>query len=70
MTHVRLAGFVTMLWIAAPALSTPTVQDQLTRLAQEIVYTSARLHPTVATRLGIAGHDGDLETPTEAARAA
>jgi len=66
------AAFVPLLIITspAPAQATGSPHEQLTSLAQEIVYTSARLHPMLATRLGIPGYDGDLETPTEATRAA
>jgi uncharacterized protein (DUF885 family) len=68
----RLPGIVVLLWIGllAPACAQQTAHDSLTRLAREIVYTSARLHPMLATTLGIAGYDGDLERPTEASRAA
>jgi uncharacterized protein (DUF885 family) len=51
-------------------LAQTSTHDQLTKLAQDITYTTARLHPMAATFLGIRGHDGDLETPSEAARAA
>ena len=64
-----LAGMLSICALA-PAWAAESVHDQLSRLAQDIVYTSARLHPLLATELGIAGHDGDLETPSEAARAA
>jgi uncharacterized protein (DUF885 family) len=46
------------------------IHDRLMKLAQKITYASARLHPMEATSLGISGYDGDLETPTEASRAA
>ena len=72
MRSARVLAVVPWLWIAplGPALATGSVHEQLTALAQEIVYTSARLHPMNATGLGIPGYDADLETPTEAARAA
>ena len=47
-----------------------TSHEQLVNLAQDYVYTSARVHPTLATELGIPGHDGELETRSEAWRAA
>jgi uncharacterized protein (DUF885 family) len=53
-----------------PVLANETLHDRLTALAQEIVYTTARFHPMQATALGISGHDAELETPTEASRAA
>ena len=46
------------------------VHDNLEKLAQDITFTSARLYPMEATTLGIAGHDAELETPSEAFRAA
>jgi hypothetical protein len=51
------------------AWSQNAVHEQLMRLAQDITYTSARLHPMEATALGIDGYDGDLEIPTETSRA-
>src|SRR5580658_6838284 len=47
-----------------------SAHESLVSLAQDMTYTSARLYPMQATALGIAGHDGDLETPSEAYRAA
>src|SRR3954454_19498336 len=44
------------------------VHEKLAALAHDIVYTSAALFPTQATQLGIPGHDGELETPTEQTR--
>ena len=51
---------------AAPVL----LHDQLTALAKDITYSTAALFPTQATLLGIPGHDGELETPSEANRSA
>jgi uncharacterized protein (DUF885 family) len=55
---------------AVPASAQSSVHDRLTKIAQDVTYTTARLSPMRATELGIAGYDGDLETPSEAARAA
>ena len=52
---------------AAPPL---LLHDRLTLLAKDITYTTAALFPTQATQLGIAGHDAELDTPTETNRAA
>jgi len=52
---------------AAPPL---LLHDRLTLLARDITYTTAALFPTQATQLGIAGHDAELDTPSEANRAA
>jgi uncharacterized protein (DUF885 family) len=43
---------------------------QLTQLAEDITYTTARLFPSQATALGITKYDGDLEMPSEKDRAA
>ena len=55
---------------AANAQSAATVHQQLTQLAEDIVYTSARLFPTQATVLGITQYDAELEIPSEKNRAA
>src|ERR1700684_1085612 len=47
-----------------------SVHERLTDLARELVDTTAHLHPMQATVLGMAGMDGELETPSEAARTA
>jgi uncharacterized protein (DUF885 family) len=54
--------------LTGPLQAATQVHDEVTALARDITYTSAALFPTEATQLGIAGHDGDLETPSEAAR--
>ncbi len=55
---------------AAIAQHAATVHQQLTQLAEDIVYTSARLFPTQATFLGITQYDAELEIPSEKNRAA
>jgi len=55
---------------AATAAETQSVHATLVRVAQDMIDTSARLYPMQATALGIAGHDGELEAPSEAFRAA
>jgi hypothetical protein len=65
------------LWVLGPMLigHAATAQTQhephpdLVRVAEDMTYTSARLYPMRATALGIVGHDGELETPSEALRA-
>jgi hypothetical protein len=52
--------------LRAAALESP--HERLTGLARELTYTTAHLHPMLATTLGIPGMDGELETPSEAAR--
>jgi hypothetical protein len=58
-----------LLTFALPAAA-ETSHEQLVVLAQDYVYTSARVRPILATELGISGHDGELEMRTEAWRAA
>src|ERR1700761_41572 len=55
---------------AAAGNAPPALHDRLIQLAQDYTYTSARLIPLQATQLGIPGHDGELDTPSEQNRAA
>ena len=52
------------------ALPAVAETSQLVSLAQDYMYTTARIHPILATELGIPGHDGELEMRSEAWRAA
>jgi uncharacterized protein (DUF885 family) len=61
---------VLVLLASRPSPAATTLHDSLTSLAQDFTYTSAALFPMNATALGIAGHDGELEAPSEAYRAA
>jgi uncharacterized protein (DUF885 family) len=54
---------------AAIAQNATAAHTQLTQLAEDMIYTSARLFPTQATSLGITKYDGELETPSEKNRA-
>ena len=56
--------------VSSHAFAAASTHEQLTQLAQDIVHTTAKLEPMQATYLGIAGADGELEIPSEAARAA
>ena len=47
-----------------------SAHQALVSVAQDITYTTARVYPMTATSLGIPGHDGELEAPSEAFRAA
>ena len=66
----RAIAFLTLAGLCGSAQAAPTLHDQLTALAKDITYTTAALFPTQATALGIPGHDGELDTPSEANRAA
>jgi hypothetical protein len=52
------------------AQNVTTTHQQLTQLAEDFIYTSARLFPTQATSLGITRYDAELETPSEENRTA
>src|SRR5258705_12106869 len=71
-TRLRIA-FASMLalvfWVPA-GNAAESLHEGLTHLAQDMVYTNAKLYPLVATALGLPGHDGELDTPGEAQRAA
>src|SRR5580704_12550874 len=54
--------------LRAAALESP--HQRLADLARNLIDTTAHLHPMQATTLGMAGMDGELETPSEAARTA
>jgi uncharacterized protein (DUF885 family) len=56
--------------LTGPLQAATGVHEQVTALARDITYTSAALFPTQATQLGIPGHDGELETPSERSRGA
>ena len=63
-----------MLWAAAllacaSAHAQQSPHDRLSALAREITFGSAQRLPMLATTLGISGHDGELEHPSEAFRA-
>src|SRR5258708_33570561 len=47
-----------------------SLHEGLTRVAQDMVYTTAKMYPLRATFLGLPGHDGELDTPGESQRAA
>jgi uncharacterized protein (DUF885 family) len=55
---------------AGAARAQPPPHAALASLAQDITYTTAAVYPMTATFLGIPGHDGELEAPSEAFRAA
>ena len=64
-------SFGVLAWAAPVYASAQTsVHDRLTKLAQEIVYTSAAKDPMQATNLGIPGHDAELPHPSAASREA
>ena len=57
--------------LAVPTLAQASpAYDQMQALAKDITFATARLHPLTATQLGIPGHDGDLEQPSETMRTA
>ncbi|HEX4618650.1 MAG TPA: DUF885 domain-containing protein [Steroidobacteraceae bacterium] len=56
--------------LAAGAAQAQVAHQALVSLAQDMTYTTAAVFPMTATYLGIPGHDGDLQVPSEAFRAA
>jgi uncharacterized protein (DUF885 family) len=60
----------TVMLVTGPAEAHSDLHAKLTELARDLVYSSASLFPTQATQLGIPGHDGELNTPSEQSRSA
>jgi uncharacterized protein (DUF885 family) len=65
---VTVGALALALSLMAVALESP--HERLAGLARELTNTTAHLHPMLATTLGMPGMDGELETPSEAARTA
>jgi len=72
MRHVRasLFGLIVLLFSGRVLHAQSSSHEALVSLAREVIYTQARLYPMQATTLGIPGFDAQLETPSEAYRAA
>jgi uncharacterized protein (DUF885 family) len=70
MNAARIFGLTAALVLAAGGVRAQTPHQQLVSLAQDIIYTTAAVYPMSATHLGIPGHDGELEAPSETFRAA
>jgi len=68
--RVLLLTMLACLCAAAQAAPPLALHDRLTLLAKDITYTTAALFPAQATQLGIPGHDAQLDTPSQANRAA
>jgi hypothetical protein len=70
--HLLAGAFacLTVTGLVRSADAQQPAHQALVSLAEDLTYTSARLHPMYATSLGIPGHDGELEQPSEASRAA
>jgi uncharacterized protein (DUF885 family) len=69
MKRILLLGLMLIAGGAHAQQATPA-HAQLTQLAEDITYTTARLFPSQATALGITKYDGELEIPSEKDRAA
>ncbi|HEV2286740.1 MAG TPA: DUF885 domain-containing protein [Steroidobacteraceae bacterium] len=70
MNAARIYGLTAVLALAAGGARAQPAHQELVSLAQDIIYTTAAVYPMSATYLGIPGHDGELEAPSEAFRAA
>jgi uncharacterized protein (DUF885 family) len=55
---------------STPLFADPSTHDGLSKLAEEITYKTADLYPMTGTFLGLTAHDGELDSPSEQARAA
>lgn len=67
---IAVAGGALGLALSFRAAALESPHQRLVDLARELTDTTAHLHPMQATALGMAGMDGELETPSEAARTA
>jgi uncharacterized protein (DUF885 family) len=70
MNAARILGVTAILTLAAGAARAQPPHEALASLAQDITYTTAAVYPMTATYLGIPGHDGELQSSSEAFRAA
>lgn len=70
MRRFAVALAMLALFAAPAAASASPAYGELQSLAKDMTFTTARLHPMLATQLGIAGYDGQLEQPSEDARSA
>ncbi|HWZ62502.1 MAG TPA: hypothetical protein VNX02_05725 [Steroidobacteraceae bacterium] len=66
---VRLTAVIALV-TAGAAHAEPAAHEALVSLAQDMTFTTAQVYPMTATYFGIPGHDGELEAPSEAFRAA
>jgi uncharacterized protein (DUF885 family) len=70
-TRIKFTAVIAALTLpAVHGHAEDSVHQRLESLARDLTYTSASLYPMQATALGITGHDGELETPSEGYRAA
>jgi uncharacterized protein (DUF885 family) len=69
-TAISLLGAVVLALIPHSSHAQTSQHETLVTLARQMTFESARLYPMQATAAGIAGHDAELETPSEAYRAA
>ncbi|HYB64898.1 MAG TPA: DUF885 family protein, partial [Steroidobacteraceae bacterium] len=70
MNAARILALTATAALAAASAHAQAAHQQLVSLAQDITYTTAAVFPMTATYLGIPGHDGELQAPSEAFRAA
>ncbi|HVP33167.1 MAG TPA: DUF885 domain-containing protein [Steroidobacteraceae bacterium] len=70
MNAARILGLTATAALAAGAAHAQAAHQQLISLAQDMTFTTAAVFPMTATYLGIPGHDGELQAPSEAFRAA
>lgn len=67
-SRLLAAGVLAAVCGSVQATTAASLHDELTALAKDVTYTTATLFTTRATVLGIPGHDGELDAPSEANR--
>ncbi len=65
----RVMPWAAALLVCASVHAQPSPHERLGALAREMTFSTAQRLPMIATTLGIPGHDGELEQPSEAFRA-
>jgi uncharacterized protein (DUF885 family) len=71
MAPIRIIFSSALLLAAARSgVAAPSTHELLTKLAEDTVYRTAAEFPMYGTSVGLTGRDGELDRPSEAARAA
>ena len=70
MNAARILGLMATAALAAGTAHAQVAHQELVSLTQDMIFTTAAVYPMTATYLGIPGHDGELQAPSETFRAA
>jgi hypothetical protein len=65
-TIVQTSLLIASVALATPAIAAQNPSEALQGLARDMTFQWAKLHPLVATQLGIPGEDGSLDAPSQA----